>query len=318
MNILMVGLYDNTGMGFKLASAVNKYTKHNAAHAYFRGSYLTYPGGHFQPSKTELDELVAWADVVNGHDHWEPSMYGRHPDKPIVTTHHGSVYRARPMWFDMIAEDRGYVSTAVTLDLTVFGKSQWLPAPMPRTMDGRQAPKYDGGILRIAHAPTNRAGKNTAEIIAACDEVTGVELDIIEGVSNAECLDRKANAHVYVDQFQMGPGVNALESALMGQAVICGAQPWVHNIYEHTVGYWPFVYSALDLLTMTIKRMMGSPEQVETAAQVGKRFVLKYHDEAKIARRFITYCRLARKWGAWDASPKTFVGSYNSVAGISD
>jgi len=61
--------------------------------------------------------------------------------------------------------------------------------------------------------------------LAADPELRGLlEVDLIEGVSHAECLRRRARAHVFVDQLAPtigGWGQSGIEAMAQGCAVLC-------------------------------------------------------------------------------------------------
>ncbi|RMF68604.1 MAG: hypothetical protein D6743_03130, partial [Calditrichaeota bacterium] len=81
-------------------------------------------------------------------------------------------------------------------------------------------PEPEGEVITIGHAPTNRAAKGSAEIIAAVRDLKAelpVELILIEGLTHAESVKQKARCHIFVDQIgELGYGVNSLESLAMG------------------------------------------------------------------------------------------------------
>ena len=78
----------------------------------------------------------------------------------------------------------------------------------------------------IAHAPTNRSVKGTEDAVAAVgqlrDEGVNVELDLIEGVSRADAMERITRADVLVDQLHIGwYGGVAVEGMALGRPVVC-------------------------------------------------------------------------------------------------
>lgn len=81
----------------------------------------------------------------------------------------------------------------------------------------------------IAHAPTNREVKSTAAFLEAVDRLRAeghdIEVDLIEGRTWDECLERKARADIYFDQVKLGYGNNSVECWGMGIPVIAGAAP---------------------------------------------------------------------------------------------
>ena len=94
MNILILERMDHSGAGYALMQAVNEHTEHKARQATYEVSYLDYPVDILQPSRKQVRELWEWADVVNIHDGDDTLVSLPAPDRPMVTTYHGSTYRA--------------------------------------------------------------------------------------------------------------------------------------------------------------------------------------------------------------------------------
>lgn len=95
--------------------------------------------------------------------------------------------------------------------------------------------KHEDGLVRICHATTNRAFKQSAMIRGALRSVaakTGAEIEIIEGKSYRECLELKKRCHITVDQLSSGIyGLSAIESMAMGHAVLCGMSNFAMSYY---------------------------------------------------------------------------------------
>ena len=91
--------------------------------------------------------------------------------------------------------------------------------------DWKPSPTEPGETLRIAHAPSKRAVKGTEAVLAAVESLRAkgapVELDLIEGVPNAEARLRYAAADVVVDQLRVGwYGMFAIESMALAKPVV--------------------------------------------------------------------------------------------------
>jgi glycosyltransferase involved in cell wall biosynthesis len=82
-----------------------------------------------------------------------------------------------------------------------------------------------GGVVRVAHAPSKRAVKGTAAVIAAVESLQArgapIGLDLIEGIPNREARLRYAAADVIVDQLKIGwYGMFAIESMALAKPVV--------------------------------------------------------------------------------------------------
>ena len=92
----------------------------------------------------------------------------------------------------------------------------------PRQVEPVGAP--DGRELVVAHAPTDRDVKGTRHVVEAVDslrsEGVALRLDLIEGVTRSEVLERLAAADLVVDQLLMGwYGAFAVEAMAIGRPV---------------------------------------------------------------------------------------------------
>ena len=119
-------------------------------------------------------------------------------------------------------------------------------------------------MVRIAHAPTNRAIKSTDALIAVVEafraEGLPVELDLIEQVTLGECLARKAAADIYFDQVILGYGCNAIEAWGMGIPVIAGADPWtLERMRREFDGRLPFLVATEETIADVLRRWWSAP-----------------------------------------------------------
>lgn len=246
-------------------------------------------------------DLWPRADVVHLHnelavaDRFERRGGKR---KPVVVHYHGSRYRIAPDHHLASAAERGAVQIVSTLDLQAIAPDATTWAPTPYDLDllaSYRGERRDDGVLRIAHAPTNRVVKGTDILIAAVDRLrrdgVAVELDVIERVANAECLRRKGMADLYVDQLLLGYGCNAVEAWGMGLPVIAGVDPArclprmrqripesTRELMVATWGALPFYEATEDTLYEALVAMLD-PATRRTWADVGLEHVRRWHDE---------------------------------------
>jgi len=91
--------------------------------------------------------------------------------------------------------------------------------------DWHPSPTEPGDVLRVAHAPSKRAVKGTQAVLDAVESLrrrgAPIELDLIEGVPNAEARERYAAADLVVDQLRVGwYGMFAIESMALAKPVV--------------------------------------------------------------------------------------------------
>ena len=114
----------------------------------------------------------------------------------------------------------------------------------------------DGEQIRVLHAPSNRATKNTDMLERALRGIDGIELEVAGGYPNGEILARMRLAHVYADQFDPryggGLGGAAHEALAHGLVLVSNAQnicwairrwypdlPPIHHVWnELTLREW--------------------------------------------------------------------------------
>jgi glycosyltransferase involved in cell wall biosynthesis len=142
--------------------------------------------------------------------------------------------------------------------------------------------------MRIAHAPTDRGIKSTAAFLEATDQLKAeghaIEVDLIEGVTWAECLARKAKADVYFDQVKLGYGNNAIEAWGMGIPVIAGGAPPTLEEMERRFGNLPFYNATEDTLYAALRAMLDEGIRDEYA-QRGQQHVERFHDERLVVEQ---------------------------------
>ena len=249
-------------------------------------------------------KLWPWADVVHLHGNVgiAAQFYRRgRQRRPLVIHHHGSLFRIGHE--KHLAEAAAWKAEAIvsTLDLHAIAPEQttWTPTPYDLALlaSYRGEPRHDG-VLRIAHAPTNRAVKSTDALIAAVKRLQAdgapVELDLIEGLDNLECLRRKGQADVYVDQVLLGIGCNALEAMGMGLPVIAGVDPELaparmrqripadtRDVMLATWGSLPFYEATEATLYDALAAMLDRDTRALYAAR-GLAHVERWHDSAVV------------------------------------
>ena len=286
MNILIVADWDHSGAGYALAEAVNENTEHKARHVMFTESYLGYPHHILRPSIVEMRELVAWADVVNLHDSADRLIPKGAAMRPVFTTYHGSEYRNRWAYFNCFDRAVGRIATALTLDIALMGPA-WLPRPIP---DLSYMHSGGNGTFRVAHAPSNRAVKDTETVIQVLGDLDGIELDIIEGVANDECVARKARADLLVEEFKLGYGTGSLEGWALGIPVIANAIPQILSYMRTRLDPLPFVATPLENLRQTVKDLRDDKELYAAARDKGRAYWEQYHRPDVVAEKFIRIC----------------------------
>jgi len=294
VNILMLAWSDWAGWGYKMKKAVEG-LGHVARLVDFSPPYYTeYPHDLHKPTVQQVGELVDWADVIVAFDNGDTLIPVDRDWKPVLQIYHGTWFRQRPEPVVKRAKRRGYVTACTTHDLTRWGPV-WLPVAMEDLSDLR---KPDDEFT-VVHAPTKRDVRGTEEIIKACEEA-GVKLDLIERVSNADCLKRKARGHLYIDQAKsgagLGYGVNVVEAWALGLPVVNYSRPEIEERIIESVGGLPFCPATDDLVAIITRFRDDEDFRREWTAK-GRNVWATFHSPNHAAETFIEACDRALEEG---------------------
>jgi hypothetical protein len=285
MNILIFEEFDHSGAGYALAQAVNEYTEHVAQQVVFEQSYLRYDADIEHPSRNRVRELWEWADVVNIHDRGDKCAPWDVVDRPMFSTYHGSEYRQRWPYFNAWDRNLGRIGTALNLDLVMLGP-RWTPRPVPDLSHLRNGHENNGD-LHVVHAPTNRQIKDTQTVIDSLVGLDGVRFELIEGVSNEECIARKARADLLIEEFKLGYGTNALECWSMGMPVISDAFGGILSYMQFRLKEFPFIRTPLGDLRERVEHLRDNRAELKRASIQGRTYWAKYHKPEVAAKRYV-------------------------------
>lgn len=300
---------DSAGIGARYASAAAR------GHGRFRirsihktDTYIEYPFDiRTDALGTGVRKLYRDADVVHlnhtsyGYDHFD-----RGDEKPILLEHHGTILRTNPARVLRQARQYDFEQGASTMDLVAIDPESitWLPAPYDldelAAIRARHR-RADDGIVRIVHAPTRRQIKSTDALIAAVERLRAeglpVELDLIEHVSWAECLERKAAGDIYFDQVILGYGCNAIEAWGMGMPVVAGVDPRRAPRLGHPIpsttralmrkefGALPFYEASEPKITDALRELVKSADLRAEWAAKGRAHAERFHAERPALER---------------------------------
>lgn len=272
-------------------------------------TYIRYPHDiRWQGNEGAVERLYRDADVV----HLNNYIYGylrfdKGQRKPTLLHHHGSVFRSEPRRHLSLAKRHNMESAVSTIDLMRPAPDvlHWLPTAY--NLDELRAirqrhQRRDDGKVRIAHAPTSRQIKSTDALIAAVETLKGeglpVELDVIEGMTWAQCLARKAKADIYFDQVKLGYGCNAVEAWGMGMPVVAGADAWtLDRMRSEFGGELPFVEATEGTIADVLRLLVQSADLRAEYTACGTDHVERFHaEQPALARLLDVYLRaIARR-----------------------
>jgi glycosyltransferase involved in cell wall biosynthesis len=239
--------------------------------------------------------------------YWDLPLW-RALDKKIFFTFHGSDVRLRshhehdewsyyrfadvPCDEERIASQlaviRSYAHTLTVgsvLDLSYVPDAVYVPR-LVDTKQLRVAPTPLRHRPVLLHAPSKRATKGTEFVLSAVSilQQRGVafDLDLVEGVSNAELMSRYASADVIVDQLLTGEiGVASLEAMALGRVSVARLRQEVLDQHPDL----PVVHAQPDTLVDVLQDLLEAPARRNELAVRGRAFVEANHDYRVVAQR---------------------------------
>jgi hypothetical protein len=296
---------DTAGVGISLKHAFDNYAPGWETRSVSRGTtYLDYPldilwwaGKRGRRLDRTVTRLVGAADVLHVMDGWPildlfKDVLGK---QKIVVHHLGTYYRRDRMrahgrcgalgaWqvtdsIDLVGPYVGFLPTAIDTDALAAMRQ-------PNTTDR----------IRIAHAPTDRSTKSTDAILRAVEvlqQTYPIDFDLIEGVSNRECLERKARADIFVDQTMLGWGVNNIECWAMGIPVVSGISD--HRAKRRALqmfkGQLPWADAAEDTLVPVIEHLILKPEWRAELGERGRKHAQHWHSQQSVVEQTLALYR---------------------------
>lgn len=242
----------------------------------------------------DASDVVVLNNTLAGH-FWYDAGQG----KPTVLMHHGIHEGHFTQSIEQVvaeASDIGAVQIASTVNLELYapkGVIRWAPIPYDlRALETLRLNTYEPSpLVRIAHAPTDRAVKSTDRILAAVqllkDRGYPVALLLIERKSHAETLALKAQyADILVDQLALGYGNNAIEAWGMGIPVVGGvnaSKEWRdHMLKRYDRPILPFYEANESNLVEILAKLVDSAGLRDLWAGFGVEHVWRFHSEASV------------------------------------
>jgi len=236
MKITILSFMDFCGSGNKLYHALKPHHdveiwvgRHNNAYGHpVKQTYNGHRQRKIQQRINESDVAILKGDfpVWVYEQEWKINF-----TCPTVTMPTGSFFRKREHGGKErfpISDFKGYRVSSDTGLLYPEFSDIWTPMPI----DSMKEPILweQGNIL--SHSPTDKAKKNTAFIFRVFDGVMkrrNVQIDLIEGVSFAEAVERRKKSTIFFDQFKVGfYGNSALEAMQWGIPTACYLRPSKH------------------------------------------------------------------------------------------
>lgn len=305
LSALAVGRVDPGGVVGRFQLAAEKLGTLRIRSVHRSAQYFEFPADIVWTRHTaaEIKQLAERADVIHLNNSSRAATTLGVQRKPTLLHHHGSLFRNNTAQMLADAKARRWTQAVSTMDLREPAPEilHWLPTAYDIdwlvAFGQENRVQLDPDRILVVSCPTNRDLKATAELIAAVEHLQAdglpIDLDLVEGLTWTECLQRKAQADILFDQVAFGYGCNAVEAWGMGIPVIAGGEPWTMGRMELEWGGLPFYRATVETIVDSIRTLATSADQRLEWAERGMAHVRKYHDERPALERLAELYHMA-------------------------
>lgn len=170
-----------------------------------------------------------------------------------------------------------YLTVGSVLDLPYVEDAVYLPKVID-TAALVAPPLADRPRPVVAHAPSSRSLKGTDLIVAGLDrlrdEGVAFDVDLIEGVGNAEALERMARADVVVEKLLGGDaGVTSLEAMALGRVAVARIREQVREQHPDL----PVVSADPTTFVDVMRDLLADPQRRARLGREGRAYVERVH-----------------------------------------
>ena len=325
--------YDPGNAAYRHHSAVNEHTPHASAFITWRkldGNPFRCPEQYSGlTQKSLVRALVYEAEVLHQHVDYFANNVGLssrpRQGQVIIRHYHGSRPNGEKQ-HPIVNQDTddalrsALVGARLTLCAVRPGRIAWLPIAVPVDRYAALVPKQrERKTFRIAHSATKEEYKGTRDLLDVVDELRKaglpIEVQLIgykrgrkgqlepDHRTHAEALRLKARCDITLDSLHwLGLQGSGIEAAAMGQPALAGDES-VADLYREHLGEVPYTHipgvnaaERKKALRSIIERLATDPEFYQTEAARAHEYVLRYHDYAAVAARYMEILAWAPHW----------------------
>jgi hypothetical protein len=179
-----------------------------------------------------------------------------------------------------------FVSTAELLELAPG--AQLIPQVIDLDEWPVTASHPDTRVVKIAHAPTSRALKGTADVMAAVDSLRRkglpVELALIEGLAHEQVRSLYVPCHLGVDQLIDGwHGNFSIEMMALGKPTVCFIEP---RLRSHRPDL-PLINTTPDTLVSVLEQLVTERADWARLGAQGRAYVEQRHCARKLCAELL-------------------------------
>jgi glycosyltransferase involved in cell wall biosynthesis len=238
---------------------------------------------------------------------WRAGLLAEYPDL-------GRNEERRRRWIDYFCTRADYVVACLvhfeTLPRWDLLPIHYYPIDTDAWAPGRGSSGHDGqsGPVVVLHAPNHRALKGTDALLRACEELRGegyqVSVRLLERVPNDQVRTEMQRADIVADQFILGYALTAMEGMSLCKPVLSNLSDdryYARFRTETRLSDCPIVSAPPSQLKDVLRRLVTQPDLRTEIGAAGRRYVIREHSYAAMARLWDAIYR--RVWNGEDVDP---------------
>ena len=302
MNICIMSDFNIAGALTSLMRGINKYSEHKARCIIWHDDHFSYDKDIIlDECNNDFDEAV---EIVNKADFFHFGRYvfnfpGIDFNKILnprncVVKYYGSFLRENGKACNEWHRKTGIAAITGTdftitplLDKSFYHMESYFTSFGDMDEEDIPLAEKPNGTVRIAGGSAGSPRKRYDLLQKAVKELQGqglpVEVEIIKGVSNEECLRRKQKCHITFTSLTGGWGLSGVESMWLGHPVMSCIDPFLLSLYPDQ----PTVIIDQDNLLEQIKRLVVNPEKIIEIGTYSREFVKKHFRTKDIIKRYL-------------------------------
>ncbi len=219
-----------------------------------------------------------------GHDFFKIKEYLTNSTTPLISIYYGSDFRTRGVFSHIF--NKSILNFTFEYDHTVLNPSlEFLFFPYDEEYNGKT--DLENSKFIVSHSPTNRKAKGTDRILEALSNISqGIdfEVDLIEGVSYEESMNRKSKSSLFIDQIgELGYGVSSLEALRLGIPTAVE----ILSDYESILGEHPFYNLKSSNLEEDLRSIITNLQVGKFDSKKGKEWVKEYHSTKVVVSKYL-------------------------------
>ncbi|MDD2679529.1 MAG: hypothetical protein PHO03_01825 [Candidatus Omnitrophica bacterium] len=303
MNIAIISDFNIGGQPTALTRAINKYTKHKARCIIAFDDSFAYDKDIILNSDAAKKEAADWCNQCDffhfgrGIFNWPGVDFNKLLNKNnCCVKYYGSELRENSEAIKAFHEKTGVAAITGTgwsitgllpnsyyhlnSFLTAYGDMKWEEIPLC-------VPYEKGDPLKICAGSAGHPLKGYDVLGETIKELQqegeDVELNIIQGMSNKEALEKKRESHVTFTSLHSAWGISGVESMYLGHVVMSCLDPWIMTFFPDN----PTVIVRKDTLKRQIKNLIGKYDEVRELGTTSRLFAFINFQTRTILKKYL-------------------------------